>query len=73
MVVKITTQNVRSYECTIFCILFDRASFKIHDLHRSCWIAIVNHKLVESGNFGYVVPSNRDGASLTASRHNPFQ
>jgi len=66
MVVKIMTENVRSYESTIFCILSDPVPLKIRDLQESCWIAGVNRNSAGSDDFDDAVPSNRDGA-------NPFQ
>jgi len=67
MVVKIATQNVRSYESTIFCILSDPAPLKIRNLQGSCWIAVVNRNSAGSGDSGDTVPSNHDGANRSST------
>jgi len=72
MVLKIATQNIRSYESTIFFILSDLFSLKTRDLHESCWIVVVNHNSIWNGNSDDAVPSNRDDPSLAASHHNLF-
>jgi len=64
----------------IFFSIFDLASLKIRDLHRFCWIVVVNCKWCGSRDSRDAVPPNgegeadraRDGASLVASHHNPF-
>ncbi|QCE15141.1 hypothetical protein DEO72_LG11g2150 [Vigna unguiculata] len=72
MVVKIMTRNVRSYESTIFCILFDPAPLKIRDLQGSCWIAGVNRNSTGSGDSSDAVPSNRNGANPFQTQHHQF-
>ncbi|QCD99843.1 hypothetical protein DEO72_LG7g1129 [Vigna unguiculata] len=71
MVVKIATQNIRSYESTIFYILSDLAPLKIRDLQGSCRIAVVNRNSAGSGDSGDAATaraSHRGNGTNTASQ-----